>query len=152
MKCLTRTILLLSAVAALGKEGHIEFERSKLIVQDRQLGGAKSSKSDGKAGKHSSSSKSSKPSYIFAKAGKHSSSSKSSKSSYIFAKSSKASHKSSKSSHIQAVPVNSRDSRDINIEEVVTTKTQPLLNGGIAKDYNKAACVSIIATMAVLWN
>ena len=134
MKCLTRTILLLSAVAALGKEGHIEFERSKLIVQDRQLGGSsKSSKSDGKAGKHSSSSKSSK-------------------SSYIFAKSSKASHKSSKSSHIQAVPVNSRDSRDINIEEVVTTKTQPLLNGGIAKDYNKVACVSIIATMAVLWN
>ena len=135
MKCLTRTILLLSAVAALGKEGRIEFERSKLIVQDRQLGGSsKSSKSDGKAGQHSSSSKSSKPSYIFAK-------------------SSKASHKSSKSSHIQAVPVvNSRDSRDINIEEVVTTKTQPLLNGGIAKDYNKVACVSIIATMAVLWN
>ena len=134
MKCLPTTILLLSAVAALGKEGHIEFEKSKLIVQDRQLGGSsKSSKSDGKAGKHSSSSKSSK-------------------SSYIFAKSSKASHKSSKSSHIQAVPVNSRDSRDINIEEVVTTETQPLLNGGIAKRYNKAACVSIIATMAVLWN
>eukprot|EP00986_Skeletonema_menzelii_P021240 scaffold33739_cov166-Skeletonema_menzelii.AAC.1 len=71
MKFLTTTILLLSAVATLGKkEGHIEFERSKLIVslQDRQLDGSKSSKSGDKAGKHSSS--------------------------YIFAKSSKASHKS----------------------------------------------------------
>ncbi|KAL7491738.1 hypothetical protein ACHAWT_001028 [Skeletonema menzelii] len=133
MKFLTTTILLLSAVATLGKkEGHIEFERSKLIVslQDRQLDGSKSSKSGDKAGKHSSS--------------------------YIFAKSSKASHKSSKSSYLQAR--DSRDSRDARdfeaegIEEVVTTKTQSLINGGIAKDYNGAACVGIITTMAILWN
>eukprot|EP00984_Skeletonema_dohrnii_P000203 scaffold63_cov120-Skeletonema_dohrnii-CCMP3373.AAC.3 len=166
MKCLTTTTLLLSAGAALGKEGRIEFGRSKPIATlkvDRQLGGkgGKSSKRDDKAGKYSS--KSNKSSH---------SSSKSMKSSH-------ASSKSMKSSHIQHIsapestPVlsNSRDSRDIKLAEIdfgveevaeagveevaeaaFTVQTQPLLNDGIAKDYIGATYIGIITTMALLWN
>ena len=59
MKFITTTTLLLSAGTALGKEGRIEFGRSKPIATlevDRQLGGkgGKSSKRDDKAGKYSS--------------------------------------------------------------------------------------------------
>ena len=103
MKFITTATLLLSAGAALGKEGRIEFGRSKPIATlevDRQLGGkgGKSSKRDDKAGKYSSKSN----------------------------KSSHSSSKSMKSSHIQHVsapestPVssNSRDSRDIKLAEI----------------------------------
>ncbi|KAK1739368.1 hypothetical protein QTG54_009911 [Skeletonema marinoi] len=131
MKFITTATLMLSAGAALGKEGRIEFGRSKPIATlevDRQLGGkgGKSSKRDDKAGKYSSKSN----------------------------KSSHSSSKSMKSSHIQHVsapestPVssNSRDSRDIKLAEIdfgveevaeaaFTMQTQPLLNEGIAKDY-----------------
>jgi len=166
MKFITTTTLLLSAGAALGKEGRIEFGRSKPIATlevDRQLGGkgGKSSKRDDKAGKYSP---------------------KSNKSSHSSSKSMKSSHSSSKSmksSHIQHVsapestPVssNSRDSRDIKLAEIdfgveevaeagveevaeaaFTIQTQPLLNDGIAKDYNGATYIGIITTMALLWN
>uniref|UniRef100_A0A7S2LXV0 Uncharacterized protein n=1 Tax=Skeletonema marinoi TaxID=267567 RepID=A0A7S2LXV0_9STRA len=157
MKFITTATLLLSAGAALGKEGRIEFGRSKPIAMtlevDRQLGGkgGKSSKRDDKAGKYSSKGN----------------------------KSSHSSSKSMKSSHIQHVsapestPVssNSRDSRDIKLAEIdfgveevaeggveevaeaaFTMQTQPLLNEGIAKDYTGATYIGIITTMAVLWN
>jgi len=156
MKFITTATLLLSAGAALGKEGRIEFGRSKPIATlevDRQLGGkgGKSSKRDDKAGKYSSKSN----------------------------KSNHSSSKSKKSSHIQHVsapestPVssNSRDSRDIKLAEIdfgveevaeggveevaeaaFTMQTQPLLNEGIAKDYTGATYIGIITTMAVLWN
>jgi len=170
MKCLNTITLLLSAIAALGREGNIELERSKPIATldiDRQLGGS-----------HSSSKSSKSSGYIFVKSSKSHTSAKSSKSltstksskSHTSTESSKShtSSKSSKSSHhsapleSQEVSSNSRDSRDVKlveeidfraeeVEEVVTSQTQYSLNGGIVKDYTIAACIGIITT-ALLWN
>ncbi len=179
MKCLNTITLLLSAIAALGREGNIELERSKPIATldiDRQLGGShsssKSSKSSGyifvKSSKSHTSAKSSK-SLTSTKSSKSHTSTESSKS-HTSTKSSKShtSSKSSKSSHhsapleSQEVSSNSRDSRDVKlveevdfraeeVEEVVTSQTQYSLNGGIVKDYTTATCIGIITT-ALLWN
>eukprot|EP00573_Skeletonema_grethae_P002945 CAMPEP_0201686336 /NCGR_PEP_ID=MMETSP0578-20130828/824_1 /ASSEMBLY_ACC=CAM_ASM_000663 /TAXON_ID=267565 /ORGANISM="Skeletonema grethea, Strain CCMP 1804" /LENGTH=148 /DNA_ID=CAMNT_0048170383 /DNA_START=11 /DNA_END=457 /DNA_ORIENTATION=- len=147
MKCLNTTLLLLSAVAALGRESNNELERSKPIVTleiERQLG------------ESSLSSKSSKSGYIFAKTSKSHTSAKSSKSSHL-----------SVPLESQEVSSNSRDSRDIElveeiefraeeigraeeIEEVVTSQTQYSINGGIVKDYTTAACIGIITTALLL--
>mmetsp|Transcript_4719 Transcript_4719/g.7292 ORF Transcript_4719/g.7292 Transcript_4719/m.7292 type:complete len:145 (-) Transcript_4719:94-528(-) len=144
MKCLNTITLLLSAIAALGREGNIELERSKPIatldIDRRQLGGS-----------HSSSKSSKSSSSIFAKSSK----------SHTSTKSSKSSHHSAPLES-QEVSSNSRDSRDVklveeidfraeDVEEVVTSQTQYSLNGGIMKDYTTAACIGII-TMALLWN
>ena len=151
MKCLNTITLMLSAVAALGKDDNNELGRSDSVVTletERQLGGS------------SSSSKSSKSGYIFAKSSKSHSSTKSSKS-HSSAKSSKASHLSIRLES-QEVYSNSKDSRDVELveemnlraeedEEVVTSQTQYLPNGGIVRDYTAATCIGII-TSILLWN